>query len=125
VTIRRLEVLQWVGLLAGLVFAMAQLVLGYGFSDAECGAGGAPWGIANDTWQITLMSVSTLVVLAAEAAAITVVVQTRHVGYSDAEPPIGRIRFLAIAAIPANACFLGIVLLSGIASIADVVCRQA
>ena len=54
----------------------------------------------------------------AEAAAVTVLLRTRGASY-EATAPLGRIRFFAIAAVLANLLFLMIVLLSGIASIAE------
>ncbi len=124
-TTRLLAALQWIGLLAGAAIWASQLVLGYGVTEAECSPGGAGWGIANDAWQASLMGAAAGCVLGAEAAAIAVLVRTRAASYDDDGPPVGRIRFFAIAAIAANAVFLMIVLLSGAASIADVVCRQS
>jgi hypothetical protein len=123
VTTSRLAALQWTGLVAGVVVWSVEHIAGYGFTDAEC-KGGAPWGIGNDTWQGTLMAIGLACLLAAEAAAVTVLLQTRGTSY-EAPPALGRIRFLAIAAALANGLFILIVLLSGIASIADVPCRQA
>ncbi len=123
-SLRRLAVLQWVGLLVGALVWAAQHVVGFGITQAECGAGGARWGIGNDLWQATLMGTTALVILAAEAAAIAVLLGTRDTSY-EAEPPPSRIRFFAIAAAAANLIFLMIVLLDGFASIYSVECRQA
>jgi hypothetical protein len=123
-TLRRLEILQWLGLLLGAGIFAAQLVVGFGITQAECGApGGGRFGIDNDLWQGVLLGISVALVLAAEASAIAVFLGTRRTTYEH-PPPDGRIRFLAIAAIAANAVFLMIVLLSGVASIVAAVCRQ-
>ena len=120
-TLRRLALLQWVGLLAGgLVFAGVHVV-GFGITQAECGAG---FGIDNDTWQAALTGAAAALVLVAEAAAVAVLVRTRQASYEE-PPPDGRIRFFAIAAAVANAIFLMIVVLDGVASLAVVTCRQA
>jgi hypothetical protein len=55
---------------------------------------------------------------------VTVVRRTRGVSYDADDPPLARIRFLALAALLANAVFLMIVLLAGVAALANVVCRQ-
>jgi hypothetical protein len=124
-TVRRLEILQWLGLLLGGAVFAAQLVVGFGITQAECGSfAGGRFGITNDVWQGTLMAVSAALVLAAEAAAIAVFVGTRKTSY-EGPPPPGRIRFLAIAAMAANVIFLMIVLLNGFAAIFAVTCRQA
>jgi hypothetical protein len=123
-TVRRLGVLQWVGLLAGGAVWWAQHLVGLGVTAAECDPGGVGRGIDNDVWQGALLAVGVLLVLAAGAAAATVLVRTRGTSYEDPPAP-GRIRFLAIAAVVANGLFLVIILLDGIASIAVATCRQA
>jgi len=121
-TRQRLELLQWVGLLLGAGVFAAQLVVGFGITLAECGDGGNRFGIGNDLWQGVLAGAAAALVAGAEAAAVTVFLRTRRTTY-EAPPPDGRIRFLAIAAMAANAVFLVIVLLSGLASILGVTCR--
>jgi hypothetical protein len=123
-TLRRLAVLQWLGLVAGAAVWAAQHVVGFGITQAECGAGGSGFGIANDTWQAALLGTSASCVLAAQAAAVAVLLATRSKSYEE-DPPRGRIRFFAIAASAANAIFLVIIVLDGIASIAGIPCRQA
>ena len=123
-TLRRLELLQWLGLLLGGAIFAAQLVVGFGITQAECGTpGGGRFGIDNDVWQGALLGISVALVLAAEASAIAVFLGTRRTTYEH-PPPDGRIRFLAIAAMTANVVFLMIILLSGVASIVGAVCRQ-
>lgn len=119
---RRLELLQWIGLLAGGLVWAAQHVIGYGVTEAACGVGAARYGISNDVWQASLMAVAAVVILGAEAAAVSVFFATRPSSYESAPLP-GRIRFFAIAAMAANAIFLFIVLLDGFAAIFSVECR--
>jgi uncharacterized membrane protein len=122
VTLRRLGILQWTGLLLGAVIWFAYHIAGFGLTEASCDSVG--WNIHHDLWQTVGMVVAALVVLAATAAATGVLLQTRDASY-EAEPPIGRIRFFAIAAVTANVLFLMIVLLDGIGAIFNVACRQA
>jgi hypothetical protein len=122
-SIRKLEILQWFGLLAGALVWAAQHVLGYGITEAECGAGGLHWGIENDVWQGALMAVAVALVLAAELAAIAVIAATSRSSY-ESPPVAGRVRFFAIAAAAANVIFLMIILLDGFAAIFNVTCRQ-
>ena len=122
-TTRRLGTVQWVGLLLGGAVWWAQHVAGVGFTHAACNPGGAAIGVDNKLWQGTMMGVAAAFVLIAEAAAAGVLLRTRGVSYEDS-PPIGRIRFFAIAALVANVLFLVIILLDGSANLADVTCRQ-
>ena len=122
-SLRKLEILQWFGLLGGALVWTAQHVVGYGITEAECGAGGLHWAIQNDVWQGALMASAAAFVVAAELAAITVIVATRRSSY-ESPPPPGRVRFFAIAAAVANVIFLMIILLDGFAAILNVTCRQ-
>ena len=54
-SLRRLEVLQWLGLIAGGVIWAAQHVAGVGITEAVCDPGGRPWGISHDVWQASLI----------------------------------------------------------------------
>src|SRR5204863_6458798 len=84
-SLRRLEVLQWIGLLAGALVWTGRHVVGYGITEAECSRGGMHWGITNDVWQGVLLGAAALLVLAAEAAAVAVVYRTRESSYES--PP--------------------------------------
>lgn len=123
--LRRLEILQWGGLfVGGVTFACAH-VLGYGIVLATCNPGNATFGIGHHVWEGALMASSAVVVLIAEAAALSVVYLTRELpkGY-EGEPPYSRIRYFGIAASLANLLFLGIVLLELFGSLFNVACRQ-
>jgi hypothetical protein len=122
-SLRKLEILQWVGLLLGALVWTVQHVVGFGVTEAACSRGGMHWGISTDAWEATLMAAGAGCVLVAGLAAAAVVVRTREESYEDAPPP-GRVRFLAIAAITANVIFLVIILLDGFASIFNIACRQ-
>jgi hypothetical protein len=124
-TLRRLETMQWLGLLLGAAIFAAQLVVGFGITQADCGVSeGGRFGIDNDLWQAVLLGISVALVLAAEASAVAVFVGTRRTTYEE-PPPDGRVRFLAVAAMAANVIFLMIIVLSGLATILGAVCRQA
>jgi hypothetical protein len=122
-TVRRLGILQWVGLLVGAGVWAAQHIIGFGITQAECAVGGRHWGISNDVWQAALMGAAAFVVAGAALASVGVIVGTRSTSY-DSEPPLSRMRFFAIAAVVANVIFLMIILLDGFASIYNVECRQ-
>jgi hypothetical protein len=123
-TMRRLSILQWVGLALGGVVWFAGHVVGFAITQAECGAGGRGWGISPDTWQASLTATAAALVVAAQAAAVAVLAGTRGTSY-ESEPPPGRVRFLAIAALAANLIFLAVVLLDGVGSLYNTPCRQA
>jgi hypothetical protein len=122
-TLRRLEILQWTGLLlGGLAFAAAHVV-GYGITEAQCNAAGLRWGISNDTWELAALGAAAGFVIVSELAAAVVVARTREESYED-PPPHGRLRFFAIAAVAANLIFLTIIVLDALGAVFNVACRQ-
>jgi hypothetical protein len=120
----RPELLQWVGLFGAAIGWTAQHITGFGVTVADCGAGGSRWGLDTTAWQITLIVVAELLILVAEAAAITVLVRTWGVA-EDGPAPAGRRHFFAMAAVAGNILFFVMVLLSGIGTIATSPCHQA
>jgi hypothetical protein len=70
------------------------------------------------------MGATAAVIVVAWLASAAVIRGTQWTSY-ESEPPQGRIRMLAVAALAANTIFLLIVLLDGFASIFDVACRQS
>jgi hypothetical protein len=122
VTVRRLAILQWVGLVLGAVVWAIQHVTGYGLTEAACNVAGGRWSINHDLWQVLVAAIAAGLVLTAEGAAVAVLHATSETSY-EAEAPLGRLRFFAIAALAANAIFLMIIILDGIASVVNPACR--
>jgi len=123
-TVRRLGILQWAGLFAGAAAWAAAHVLGVGLTLATCNRGGAHWRIANHPWAAALLATAALCALAAGLASTLVLRETRTTTYEGA-PPLGRIRFFAIAATAANGIFLVILILDLAGTLATTVCTQA
>jgi hypothetical protein len=120
-TLRRLEVLQWAGLLLGGLVWFTYHLAGYGLTEAACDS--VRWNIHHDLWQTIAVVVAAAFVVAAQAAAITIILRTSETSY-DGEPPLARIRFAAIAATVANVIFFMAIVLDGVGSIFNVACRQ-
>jgi hypothetical protein len=121
---RRLEVLQWLGLLLGAAAWGAAHVVGFGVSEAKCASGFAGFGIQLDLWEGLALGLAEALVLGAAVAAAVVLRGTARSSY-ESEPPDGRIRFFAIAALLANVLFAVMIALYAAGSIANVACRQA
>lgn len=121
---RRLEVLQWLGLFVGASLWAAAHVVGFGISEARCSAGGSGWGIHLDLWEVVLTTIAGVLVLSAALASGVVVAGTRGSSYEEG-PPEGRIRFFAIAALVANVLFLVMIVLYAVGTTVNIPCRQA
>jgi len=111
-SVRRLGVAQWIGVLVAPLVWAAQHVLGYGIVTAQCGDGRVTrTGVSSTVWELALLGLAALLVVAAEAAAVAVFVATKG---EDAEE--SRLHFFAVAAMVANTLFLAIILMDGLAS---------
>ena len=118
---RRLEALLWFGLLGGPVAWAVEHVLGIEVALARCNPAGLR--VSVHAWQLTAMGVAAAVVVAAEAAAWLAFSGTREVDW-EADPPRGRIRFLATAALALGPIFLTLVLLGGIGAATHGACSS-
>ena len=121
---RRLEVLQWLGLFVGGSLWATAHVVGFGISEARCSAAGSGWGIHFDVWEVVVTTIAGVLVLSAALAAGAVVVGTRGWSYEEG-PPEGRLRFFAIAALVANVIFLVMIVLYAVGTTLNIPCRQA
>jgi len=119
---RRLELLQWFGLLGGPAAWAAHLVFGYALTNASCTQGLGPFNSSATMTVATVVAVA--VVVLAEGAAVAVYRELAGVD-EDAPGPDGRRRFLAVGAMVANVLLLVAVLLAGIATVAQPGCRPA
>jgi hypothetical protein len=123
-SIRRLSQLQWVGILVGGPVWFAEFLAGIGESQVQCNPASRQWGLPHDALQLAFMLVAVAAVGASLAASTLVFLKTREVEEQEAPPP-GRIHFFSAAAIAGNVIFLAIILLTGIATIVDQLCRQS
>ena len=118
------EFMQWFGLLGAPLAWATQLVVGYGVTEARCNVGGARWGVAVDTWQISLMIAAGTVVILAEICAVTLYATTRETPY-DGQAPLGRRHFFVAASSLGNLLFFVAIMIGGIAATTHVVCWQS
>ena len=133
-SLRRLGIVQWIGVVVAPLAWTAQHVVGYGVGQARCSVAGMRWGIGFDTWQLAILGAAGLLVVISEAAAVTVFVATRETNYGDGPPgdgrwggavPYSRLHFFATAAMVANVLFLAVIFLDGLGSVFDSLCVQS
>jgi hypothetical protein len=113
---RRIELLQWFGLVGGAAAWVLQHGGLFAIAVARCNPGSAAWGIDTDVWKVVLTVGAVLVAGAAEVAAVATWRATRETDESG-PPPLGRIHFLSICAMVGNVLFLGAIVLDGIGSL--------
>jgi hypothetical protein len=133
-SLRRLGIVQWIGVVMAPLAWTAQHVVGYGVGQARCSVAGMRWGIGFDTWQLAILAAAGLLVVISEAAAVTVFLATRETNYGDGPPgdgrwggavPYSRLHFFATAAMVANVLFLAVIFLDGLGSVFDSLCVQS
>lgn len=132
-TLKRLSVVQWIGVVVAPLAWTVQHVLGYGVGQARCQVGVA-WNLGFDAWQLGLLAGAGFLVLVSEAAAVAVFLATRETNFGDGPPgdgrwggatPFARLHFFATAAMVANVLFLAIMILAGLAATFDQLCTQS
>jgi hypothetical protein len=132
--LRRLGIVQWIGVVVAPVAWTLQHVVGFGIAQARCSIGGEHWGISNTVWELALLAAAASLVLVSEAAAVAVFRATREANYGDGPAgegrwngalPHTRLHFFATAAMVANVLFLAILLMDGLASGLEKACVQS
>ena len=133
-SLRRLGIVQWIGVVVAPLAWTGQHVVGYGVGQARCSLAGTNWGIGFDTWQLAILAAAGLLVVISEAAAVTVFLATRETNYGDGPPgdgrwggavPYSRLHFFATAAMVANVLFLAVIFLDGLGSVFSSLCAQS
>jgi hypothetical protein len=123
-TLRRLEFLQWFGLLAAPLAWTVQLVVGFGVADAYCAPAARRWGIDVETWEIAVTAVAAVVAVSAELSAFTLYRELRGV-HDDAPGPRGRLHFFSVASLIGNVLFMALITLTAVGVLSHLECRQA
>ena len=118
----RPELLQWYGLFGAALAWSAQLVVGFGVAYADCTAASRHWGLDVVAWVIVLTAVGVTLAVAAEAAALTVLLETRELDY-EAAPPQGRRHFFAYGAALGNVVFIAAIVLTAVGALSNATCR--
>lgn len=133
-SVRRLSIVQWIGVVVAPLAWTGQHVVGYGVGQARCSVAGMRWGIGFDTWQLAILAAAGVLVLISEAAAVAVFLATHETNYGDGPPgegrwggavPYSRLHFFATAAMVANVLFLTIIFLDGLGSVFGSLCAQS
>jgi hypothetical protein len=119
----RPELLQWYGLLGAALAWAAQHVIEFGAGYAHCLNASRHWGIDVTTWTIVVTAIGLVFALAAEAAAVSVLMETRGADY-DGPAPVGRRHFFALAAALGNGLFIVAIILNAVGALSFTDCRQ-
>jgi hypothetical protein len=123
VTDRRASLLMWFGVWAAPVAWALQHAAGVMFGLAQCNPNGARWQVPLKTWDVLIAGGCAVVAIAGIVAAIMAFRGTRD--RSEAPPPGSRIHFMATMALTIGPLFLAIIVLNGLGTGLNDLCRQS
>jgi hypothetical protein len=120
----RRELLQWYGLFGAALAWAGQHVVGFGVATADCANASRHWGLDITIWIAVITVLGLLSAGLAEAAAISILLETRAVAYDDS-PPDGRRHFFAFGAALGNVLFIMAIVLNAVGTLASLGCTPA
>ena len=113
--------LQWYALLGAPLAWTAQLVIGFGLTEAACGPAGRSWDIRIDPWEALIFGLALAVAAGAWASAA---VLHRAVVRGDLDDPYGRVKFMTTIGLVVGAIFLALILYTGTGVLSLEECRR-
>ena len=119
-TPRVVSLLQSYAIVGPPVAWTVQLVVGYGYTEAACGAGGVSGGIGLHAWEAILAAAVAAVACSAWAGAIALHIAT---GRGEIPDPLGRVRFLSTLGIVIGLIFLTLIAFTAAGALAIDGCR--
>lgn len=122
-TDRRAALLMWAGVWAGPVAWALQHAAGVMFGIAQCNPNGTRWNVPLRTWDVLAAAGGAAITVAGIVAAIAAFRGTRD--RSEAPPPGSRIHFMAAMGLAIGPLFLAIIVLNGLGTGLNDVCRQS
>jgi hypothetical protein len=99
----------------------AQLVLGYGLTEAACGPSGRAWDIAIDPWEAAIFALALAFAVGGWASAAAL---HRAVARAEIDDPRGRVRFLTTIGLVVGAIFVAMILYTGAGVLSLEECRR-
>lgn len=99
----------------------AQLVVGYGLTEAACGPAGRAWDIPIDTWEGVVLALALVVAAGGWAAAAML---HRAVTHGQLDDPNGRVTFLAMIGLVVGAIFVALIVYTGTGVLTLEECRR-
>ena len=122
-TDRRASLLMWVGVWAAPVAWALQHAAGVMFGIAQCNPNGERWHVPLKAWEVLTAGGCAAIAVGGIVAAIVAFRGTSD--RSESPPPGSRIHFMAAMALTIGPLFLAIIVLNGLGTGLNDVCRQS
>lgn len=121
VSLRRLNLLVWFGVLGGALAWILQEAFGYMFGNARCDSASGRFIIPFHAWSLGMAVAAVAIALAAEAVAFIVFRRTREAERLE----LKRIHFLSITALTINPLVLAISAMTAVGTSILALCHQS
>lgn len=122
-SLRSLELMMWLGIVAAPAAWACQHVFGFGVTKAGCSIGSRGWNVPIDSWTIIGGAVAAALAITGLVASILTFRAVSDAD-NDTAPPEGRIYFMSICGIVISPLFLAIIVMSTIATAVLTNCHQ-
>ena len=99
----------------------AQLVTGYGLTEAACGPAGKGWGIAVHAWEGAILAAALVAAAGGWASALAL---HRAAGRGELDDPNGRLKFVTTIGLAVGVIFLALILYTGTGVLTLDECRR-
>jgi hypothetical protein len=119
-TPRLTAALQWYALLGPPLAWAVQLVVGYGYTEAACGAGGVSAGIGLHPWEAIVAVAAALVAAGGWGGAMAL---HTAAGRGQVDDPLGRVRFVSTVGIVVGGIFVTLIVFTAAGALALEGCR--
>jgi hypothetical protein len=113
--------LQWYALLGAPLAWTAQLVLGYGLTEAACGPAGRTWDIPVHPWEAVIFGLALAFAAGGWASAAAL---HRAVTRGELDDPYGRVKFMTTIGLAVGAIFIALILYTGTGVLTLEECRR-
>jgi hypothetical protein len=122
-TERRASLLMWTGVWAAPVAWALQHAAGVMFGLAQCNPNGQRWNVPLKVWDVLIAGGCAAIAVAGIVAAVLAFRGTSD--RSESPPPGSRIHFMAAMALTIGPLFLAIIVLNGLGTGLNDLCRQS
>jgi hypothetical protein len=122
-TERRASLLMWIGVWAAPVAWALQHAAGVMFGLAQCNPNGQRWNVPLKVWDVLIAGGCAAIAVAGIVAAVLAFRGTSD--RSESPPPGSRIHFMAAMALTIGPLFLAIIVLNGLGTGLNDLCRQS
>lgn len=116
--------LMWFGVLGAPLAWATEFAVGYWATQTHCSVSGDRWSLNLDAWGVVAMAAAFVVAITAGLTALGMFRGSRD-AETEASPPPGRVRFLAIVGMTVSVLFTIVIVMTGLGVVILPDCGQS